>query len=671
MKKIMLVIAVFLFIEYVDGQNYKFGKVSVEELSENDYYGDINVHASVLYRNQKIYFEYVQGKGFMQKNEIHERVKIYSKKGFDYVTHIVKLYDEGRSDKAEKIIQLKAYTYNLNGTQIEKTKLKKEGVFNEVTNKYWRKRKFTLPNVKKGSVIEYHYIIESPFLQVGDIPFQAMIPIKKLDFKFTSPEYFGYKTLTNLKAAIAPDLKYDVKQSKIRFTDKYRTGYKTVKTHYENKEISLKENIIYSNMLNIPALKDESYVDNISNYQSKLVLELEYTKFPNETMEMLSSDWEKVTKTIYNNPDFGNQLKKQSYFRKDIDELLKGINKDHEKITAIFNHVKAKIKWNKINGYYVDLGVSKAYSENNGNTADINLALVSILRYAGFNANPVLVSTKNNGIPIIPTRTGFNYVICGIENNETTILLDASDEFSSINILPVKALNWLGRVIRKDGSSRWVDLLPKKHSEKNKSLNINLNSDFTATGKGRYIYKDYSALNFRNKYFGIDKSDLARKLEKDKSELEITNLSIKNDEIFNKSLTVTYDFKQENVLEQVGNKLYVSPFLFLATNENSFKENKRDYPIDFSYPFSERIMLSIKLPEGYEVESLPEQAQFVFGNSGSYTYLIKENGEVLQLVANFKLNTSIIVPQKYPDFKKFFQMYLDKQSEKIVLKKKL
>ena len=79
-----------------------------------------------------------------------------------------------------------------------------------------------------------------------------------------------------------------------------------------------------------------------------------------------------------------------------------------------------------------------------------------MLRYAGLNANPILVSTRSNGIPLFPTTDGFNYVIAGIEVQDAVILLDATERNSFPNILPNRALNWMGRLVRKDGSSSSV-----------------------------------------------------------------------------------------------------------------------------------------------------------------------------------------------------------------------
>jgi hypothetical protein len=63
-------------------------------------------------------------------------------------------------------------------------------------------------------------------------------------------------------------------------------------------------------------------------------------------------------------------------------------------------YVKANVIWNNY-GYSCD-GVKTAYKKIKlGNVAS-NLMLTAMLRYAGLTANPVLVSTRSNGIALFP-----------------------------------------------------------------------------------------------------------------------------------------------------------------------------------------------------------------------------------------------------------------------------
>src|SRR5690606_26757064 len=332
-----------------------------------------------------------------------------------------------------------------------------------------------------------------------------------------------------------------------------------------------------------PPLKDESHVDNLSNYQAKLIMELDRVEFPGEPIEYLSSNWEKVTKTIYESSDFGDQLNKKGYYNDDIDMLLKDVSDDQHKIMLIFNFVKSKVKWNEYYGMTTDLGVAKAYKDGVGNVTDINLMLTSMLRYAGINANPVLVSTKSNGIPLIPTRSGFNYVITAIENDTNVILLDASRKNTDIHILPTNTLNWLGRIIRKNGSSDWIELIPSFASKETVSFNAKLNSDLTATGKVRSQLTNYQAMRVRDGFENFSTEQIEKVLEKDKGEIEVSNFSIENRDNTSQPISQSYDFTLNNAVEEIGDKLYFTPLMFLAATENPFKENQRNYPIDYVY----------------------------------------------------------------------------------------
>src|SRR3990167_6851576 len=162
MKKCLLIIIVF-YVQISIAQDYKFGKVSKEELQQTADPEFPEADAAILYRNQSIKFNYVQGKGFIQENEIYERIKIYNKEGFDYATKMISLYtnSEGSNSNDQMLKGLKAVTYNLEGDKILEDKLKKEGIFEENSNKYWKTTKFTMPNIKEGCIIEFEYTIQA------------------------------------------------------------------------------------------------------------------------------------------------------------------------------------------------------------------------------------------------------------------------------------------------------------------------------------------------------------------------------------------------------------------------------------------------------------------------------------------------------------------------------
>lgn len=662
----------FLSFGYTNAQNFKFGKVSEQELAEKLNPLDSTANATVLYKSEKINFDYRRGEGFVQIREIHERIKIYNKEGFDWATKKVRLYNKSSSN-SESLQFIKGYTYNLVNGKVEEDKLKNDGIFEEELNKYWKYKSFTMPNIKEGCVIEYKYEISSPYLAIDDIELQYTIPINRLEVSVKTPEYYIYNKLLNPKAAINPKI-VESRNNRSETIISRNGSIVNISIQTSSKitqsKLEFIENVITCEESNIPALKDEPFVDNLKNYQAKLILELSATKFPNEPYNSLASTWESVTKTIYNDSDFGNQLDRSGYYDDDINALISGETDDLKKIELIYNYVKSKVKWNGFYGFTSEIGARKAYIDGVGNSADINLMLISMLRYAGINADPVLVSTKNNGIPLFPTRQGFNYVICFVANENFNVLLDATDKYGYFNTLPIRAINWQGRLIRENQSSDWISLSPNMLSNEITSLNVKMNSDLTIDGKVRLKKTHYVAKRFRDNFAGINSDEYIKYLEKDKGNLTVSDLEIENAKTVSEPINISYNYVLNDGVEEIGNNLYFSPLLFLTLKENPFKQDKRNYPIDFIYPTSYKYIVNIMLPDGYEVESLPESSKFQFkGDQGEFMYLIKPNGKYLQLSMTFDLKTPFIMVEDYEYFKDFYTLLVEKQAEKVVLKK--
>lgn len=650
-------------------QNYDFGKVSTEELQEKFNPLDSSANAAYLYKYRRTYFQYRKEKGFELLTDIQERIKIYNKEGFEFATIKVNLRKSGNED--EQVGSLKAYTYNLKDEKIEEDKLGKDGVFNTDESKYRNQTKFTMPNINEGSIIEYKYTIRSPFYwSVDDFVFQDEIPIHKLDASLEAPEYFMFKP--NFKGFLQVNSKQERNSDKITFQSKDRSddGFSNSPTKFHTSELNFMKNITLYNLTNIPALKEEPYVNNIDNYRSSVTYELSYTKFPDAPVKYYSTTWEDVVRTIYESSSFDPELNKTGYFEDDINAIIADVSDPLARASKIYNFVKSRMKWNSYYGMFCDEGVKKAYKEQVGNVAEINLMLTAMLRYAGLNANPVLVSTRHHGIPIFPTIDGYNYVISVIETDNGTILLDATNKYSTPNILPFRTLNWEGRIIRKDKSSTTINLYPNSKSSNIVYMMASLSDSGVLEGSTRTTKSDHNAMNYREDYLESDKTQFLEKLENKYDGIEISDFEVKNDSDLSKPITETYKFIKEYQADILGDKIYFSPLFFLKTSENPFKLGKREFPVDFGYPSESKYVISIDLPEGYKVESIPEPVAITLAdNLGSYKFNLVQNGNRIQLVINSEINHPIIAPIYYDALKAYFSKIIELEGGQIVLTK--
>lgn len=647
-------------------QEFKLGKVSIAELEQKSHPKDSAAIAAILYKKGTARIEYDVNDGFVTVTDVETRIKIYKKEGLDWANQDVWYYNY--PSLREKVSFSDAVTYNIVGGKIEKTKLKSDGVFDEVLNKYKSLKKITMPNVKEGSVIEFKYSIKCPQEIIRDWDFQTSIPVNYSEFSTFIPEYYTFSP--RQKGYFFPKATSARVAKSITFNSKERSGGRVTSTNFSTDYLTYMEDQVTYKAVDFPAMKDEAYVNNIDNYTSSVAHELSMTKFPNQVLKEYSADWASVVRTIYDYDDFGPELNKTGYFEDDLKKILSGINTPEEKILVILNHVKSNVKWNKYYGYGCDNGVKKAYKEKTGNIADINLMLTAMLRYSGLTANPVLVSTRSNGIALFPNRTAFNYVIAAVETPNGYVLLDASEKFTVPNVLPLRVLNWSGRLIRKDGSSEEINLMPEKTSVDNVFMNYSIDSAGKVTGKTRRQYMDYNAMITRGNIEGLKEEEYLEKLENKNKKIEISDYSKTNEKDILLPIIETYSFTGNDLCEVIGGKIYLNPMLFFATNNNPFKQETREYPVDFSFPFTDKYSINIEIPEGFVVETLPAPAAVTMeDNLGVFKFNIAANDNKLQLSILHQINEAIVSAEKYEMLKEYYKTMVEKETEKIVLKR--
>ena len=671
MSKFYALIVIILISTFVEAQNFKYGKVSKEELEETQHPINKEAGAAVLYRGQRTYYEFDQKLGFTLVTEVHERIKIYNKDGFDWATKEISYY-QNNNDR-EKITNLKGYTYNLVDGKIKDEKLRKNGIFEEETTNYKLKTKFTMPAITEGCVIEYSYELRSPFITTIDYsPLQYTIPINELEMEITIPEYFGFKFYFNPRSPLMFSVNAHKEQKHYSFNNQIRSSGIGVPVQHSNRtsKLEFEENIYSIQKTDIPALKREDYVDYLDNYAAFIMWELMYTRFPNSSYENYATTWEEVAKSIYTDAGLDNELKRTGFFENDIDALLSGVVDKTSKAETIYNYVRSKVKWNNYSGFVSENGVKKAYKEGSGNIGDINLLLTSMLNYAGLKAEPVLVSTVDNGIPLFPTRTGYNYLISAVHLDGGIVLLDGSDLNVGFGELPYRARNWQGRLIRKDGSSEWINLMPRYKSQKLNSVNFKFKEDLSLIGKSFKVYSGLEAKSFRDNFAPINIEEYIKILEKDKGNIIIKDLRKQNENKVGSEIKEAFSFELKDAVEAINDKIYFQPLLFTALNENPFKSNEREHPVFFNYPKIESNTINIMIPNGYEVEYLPEPKILNFKDGAlTYKYIPSQNGNYLRIETEFDMTQTVFTPEDYGNLKDFYSMMVEKETEAIVLKK--
>ncbi len=662
MKFYNLTVTLFLLaiVPSIQAQEYKLGKVTVAELQEKQHVSDTSAVAAILYKKSRVFFTYKDKVGFSLNNEVTYRIKIYKKEGLDWANFEVPYYVGYENLSDDKLSFQDAVTYNLEAGNISKTKLNNEGSFKTKVDEDWKKRSISMPNVKVGSIVEFSYLLKTENLvKLPVFDFQYVIPVNYAEYKTEIPEYFIYKSILKGYVEIQSDEKLVNGSSNFenQFNQMQSLNYRQINSSYIAKEV--------------PPIMEEEFIDNFRNYQASIHNELERTRFPGSPVKDYAVTWEGVAKTIFAHKDFGDELKENNYLLNDLKLILENIESKEERLNVVFKFIQDKMNWNQEYGYYTDKGVIKAYEDQTGNVAEINFILISMLRLAGIQVNPVLISTIEHGIPVFPSRTNYNYVVAMAEIGGEQIILDATHKYTTQNILPLNALNWKGRLIKSDGTSSEVDLVPSTASVDVYSLTAKFNTQGQISGELKSRFSNYEAYKFRDKYAEINTDNYIEKLENLYNGIEISNYVIENKSSdLLKPIDESFEFRATNQLEIIGKEIFLSPMMFFTIYKNPFVQDERKMPIYFGYPLVKKYFINIEIPDGYEVESMPKGIN-LSTDDGSlvFKYAMKRNENKIHIVVQSESKNAAVSAGVYPMLKDFYKKIVDVQQEKIVLKK--
>ncbi len=334
--------------------------------------------------------------------------------------------------------------------------------------------------------------------------------------------------------------------------------------------------------------------------------------------------------------------------------------------------IKIYFTTNKKYALFSNVNIKKAFEEKIGNSTEINVALLNALNAVNIHADFVLLSTRSNGLPtkLHPVISDFNYGIVRIQIDGKEYLLDATDKLAPFGLLPFKTLNGYGRVMSFIRDSYWIDIKPFKKNQTLLTLNLKVNHEGNFEGTIHKLYHGYKALEKRKKIKLLSPEKYLEEIEGLDDKISIQDYKNRNLDSVEKPLVEIYKITIENDEEFDANVVILNPFI-LTKLQNPFKLKERSYPVDYGYPSISQYTLTLKIPETYQVTSLPEKKAFRLPNKGGYYFFNIENKQnSLNIVSRFGISKPLFAPIEYPYLKEFYKRVIKTQNSLITLHKK-
>ncbi len=674
MKKTVLSIMLTMLLAvcaFGQGEVSRYGKVSPEEMKMTVYPKDSTAAAVFLFDegSAEVFFSNTN-ENWQLKFERHGRIKILTKEGLDWANLEILLHSG--AGKYEKLVKFDGIVFNEGNGNIVKTKIGFRDGIAEVVTAGLTKEKFAFPSCKVGSVIDFRYEILSDYLfNFPSWEFQYTIPVIYSKYSVIMPEYFHYNTISS---GFVPFTTVDVGSRNVEVRGTHHgidDGIGGVGITRNNYAFSYKVDYRTFIAKDVPSLNEnESFVDNIYNYQTRIDFELAQVAFPQSPLQSFSTTWENVVEKLLAADDFGGQLS-GGYMDDDISSLTVGTTPE-DKMVSAFNFIRSKVKWNNSYSLFVKDGARRAYKDGFGNSAEVNLNLILALRKVGLTAFPVALSTRRNGIvnPARPTLTSFNHVIAAIMVGDKTYLLDATSHFSDINVLPFADLNWQGRIVDVNHNT-WINLIPSFYSRLRTVGQFTILGDGGLDGDVQQIFNDQFAYLFQQEFGKTDyEAKYEAEIKKDYVSEVVDSVMVVYGENGGLKVTASAHLKPEGAVSMAGDLMYINPCLGFGDQENPFVENERKFPVNFGMPREETYMNQFVVPVGYSVEDLPKPMTIVLpNNGGKYIYSCAINGNRLVVVSRLTIPNAVYQITEYPYLKEFFNQIATKLQQKVVLKK--
>jgi hypothetical protein len=650
----------------------KFGQPGPDDFNAKNFVGDSAAAAVVLYDNGVAHFR-LNGTTFQLETERTTRIKILKKAGYDYATVEVPLYH--RDGDEEKITSLKGFTYNEVGGKIEKVKLESGNMFSEDRTKNVRVRKFTLPNVREGAVIEYTYSVTSDFyFNFQPWTFQRDIPTRWSEFRATIPEYFDYKMLMQGYQPLALQTR---EETGTQFTASARVQKGDLGGSHsatETETLQARATTYHWAMQDVPALRDEPYMTTMRDYVARIDFQLAGERFPGQAYQSISGSWTKINSLLRTSSEFGGLIDRAGFLDAAIKPLVAQYPDPAARAAAVRDLVVKAVKYDGTNRYWASGPLKRSYELHRGTAADVNLLLIAALREAGLPAEPVLLSTRSHGRvnEQFPMLDQFNYVIGVLplaDNKE--LLLDATEPLLPCGILPSRCLNQIGRLIpTKEVEGRWVNLAPNQRHSHYQDIKLTVDAQGNLSGQVREEHGGYAGAAVREKIQQVGEKKYVTELVSRHNNWEVPTYKFNAVELLNQSVALNYELRQPASTPGTAQEIYLTPLATFGETQSPFRHEHRTYPVDFGALTQEVIVITLTLPAGYTAE-LPKPATIALpDNGGRYLYSATSSAPgTVQLISRLTFDKPVYGAEEYGSLREFYRLVLAKQAEALVLKK--
>ena len=304
--------------------SFKYGKITPDELRMTLYEPEPDAPAVFIYDDTDIHFSFGNSIQLLCYRTV--KIKVFKDEGVKWGDVAI---DFGNYQLSKEVVsRIDAAAYNLVDGKTVKTQLKRQNIFEEVLDEHTKRLKFSIPEVRAGTVIEYRYLLTSDFIgQIPDVDVQHAIPVVRSTAQISIPEYFTHHIHTR--------------------------GYLTlpVKKELENGGAAGFSGFSYTNTKyicnidRVPSLRKEPYVWHLDDFRAGLEFEINGLEIPGSLYKSFTRTWADVYESL-DRSEFGRYADIRNPFKDEVAAIVaRNADDERRQLHEILKFVQSRIAW--------------------------------------------------------------------------------------------------------------------------------------------------------------------------------------------------------------------------------------------------------------------------------------------------------------------------------------
>jgi len=496
-------------------------------------------------------------------------------------------------------------------------------------------KKFALPKVKIGSIIDYSFSVNKKKNDIFDPLF--------ISYTFVDKD---------------PVIKSDVR---MKYADDTHISY-FIRNNEKNKIKFTKKRLENNSMIDFSLKNSKGYEEETNMPPAPLI-------FPSVAFGVDYGIKNVLSKV---NNKFNALIRNDKSIDLKLAEICKNISDTNNKIKAIYNYVVKQITLQPVpmeHYSYIPKTPEEIIKNSYANMLDKSFLFYAMLKKSGINAHFCYARSRREGPLYKIANLGQFSFTCVYLPDENKYIVPFFKDYA-LDEIPssYQGAYILDMITGKFDNIPMLDPEKEGHSEKTK-LKLNKNGDIIVESRIEYFgdsAAEYRALN------DLNPMQIRKKMEQMVATIhpnaKMISYKLENIDTLDAHPIVTIKYSVKKFAVTGGDKYLVFRLPKTLYSSVSVSKPSRTYPIYFDSKVRYLQDIKVKLPDGYKVYYLPKSIHESFKNV-SVTMDFKSGNDYIEYLQKYSSGVESISPDEYSEYKKLIEKRAQLSREWLVITK--